>query len=229
MLDNAVLAILEKFGDRYEIVVDPDNALLYKQGQKKDFLNILAAEEIYSNAKKGEHHTSAALKKVFGTDDVFQIAQLILNEGELQLTTEQKRKMHEEKRKRVVALLMQECIDPRTGAPHTQMRIEQALEEAKVHVDNFKSAEEQITEIIKKLIYVIPIKMEKVTVAVKVPAAYAQKAYGTLRSQTVRKEEWAANGDLIMLIEISPGLQGAFYDRLNKLTGGEVQTKLIGK
>ncbi|PIU82585.1 ribosome assembly factor SBDS, partial [Candidatus Micrarchaeota archaeon CG06_land_8_20_14_3_00_50_6] len=54
-------------------------------------------------------------------------------------------------------------------------------------------------------------------------------AYGTLRSQTVRKEEWAANGDLIMLIEISPGLQGAFYDRLNKLTGGEVQTKLIGK
>ncbi|HII53695.1 TPA: ribosome assembly factor SBDS, partial [Candidatus Micrarchaeota archaeon] len=43
MLDNAVLAILEKFGERYEIVVDPDNALLYKQGQKKDFLNILAA------------------------------------------------------------------------------------------------------------------------------------------------------------------------------------------
>ena len=41
------------------------------------------------------------------------------------------------------------------------------LEEAKVHIDPFGDPREQLAEIVKKLIYVLPLKFDKVKVAVK--------------------------------------------------------------
>ena len=137
-LDNSITAHMEIGGERFEVVVDPDLALAYRLGQKKELNNVLTVEEIFKNFRKGERHTASALQKAFGTTDAFSIAERIIRNGELSLTTEQKRKMLLEKRKQVIAILMRECIDPRTGAPHTQLRLEQALDASRVHIDAFK-------------------------------------------------------------------------------------------
>jgi ribosome maturation protein SDO1 len=226
-LDKSITAHMDISGERYEILVDPDLAYQYRVGQKKELNNVLTVEEVFKNFKKGERHTTSSLQKAFGTTDVWQISERILKNGEIQLTTDQKRKMLEEKRKQIVALIMREAIDPRTGAPHTQMRIEQALDESRVHIDGFKDAAQQIEEVIKALRPIIPLKFEHVRIAARVPPDYAQRIYGSLKGYGIQKEEWARDGSLIVVIEMPAGMQGEFYDRLNKMTAGSAETKIL--
>jgi ribosome maturation protein SDO1 len=226
-IENSITAHMDINGERYEILVDPDLAYMYRVGQKKELNNVLTIEEVFKNFRKGERHTTTSIQKAFGTTDIFAIAERIIRNGEIQLTTEQKRKMLEEKRKQVLAILLRECIDPRTGAPHTMMRLEQALEASRVHIDAFKDAAEQLDEVVKAMRPIIPMKFERVRVAVKVPPAYAQRIYGTIKGYGIQKEEWARDGSLIAVIEISAGMQGELYERLNRATAGQVETRLL--
>ncbi|MEW6528404.1 MAG: ribosome assembly factor SBDS [Candidatus Micrarchaeota archaeon] len=228
-LDKAIIADITINGDVFEIYVDPEMANAYKEGRKPDTKNILVVEEVYSDAKKAERAKSNALQKAFGTTDVMKILEIILKKGNLQLTTEQKRKKSEEKYKQIVTILMQETIDPRTNAPHTQSRIEEALEKAQIHIDPFKDARDQLPDIIKEIRAIIPLKFEKLKIAVKIPVEYARRSYGTLKSWGILKEQWMGDGSLIVVIEIPAGIQGEFYSKINKMTAGNNETKIIEK
>jgi len=226
-LDKAVVVKFDFCGERFELFVDPDAAYLYKTGQKKDLLNMLVVEEVFKDARKGERHTEQELKKAFQTTDVMKIAEIMLAKGEVPLTTEQKKRLLEEKTKKIVAILARECVDPRTGAPHPPQRIEKAMEEAKVHIDAFKSADAQIDEVLKSLRLLLPLKFEKVKIAVRVPAEHAPRAFGILKEFHVTQEEWQNNGSLIAVVEMPAGMQSDFYNRINKATGGTVETRIV--
>jgi len=226
-LDKAITASYEKNGVRFELLVDPDATYAYIEKRKPDLKNILVAEELYADAKKGEKAKATDVQKVFGTLDIMQILEFILKNGEVQLTTEMRRKKVEERKKQIVTILLREALDPRTKAPHTQIRIENAMEQARVHIDPFKDPREQLEEVVKALRPIIPMKFEKVKIAVKVPAAYAHRCYGTLKSYGIEREEWSKAGDLLVVVEIFGGLQGEFFDKLNKLTTGQVETKML--
>lgn len=228
-LDKAIIADITIDGKAFEIYVDPEMANMYKEGRKPDTKNILVVEEVYSDAKKAERAKSDALQKAFGTTDIMQILEIILKKGNLQLTTEQRRKKVEEKHKQIVSILMRETIDPRTNAPHTQGRIEEALEKAKIHVDPFKEARDQLPDILKEIRIIIPLKFEKLKIAVKIPPEHAHRSYGTLKSWGILREEWANDGSLIVVVEIPAGAQGEFYDRINKMTAGNNETKILEK
>lgn len=226
-IENTIIARLEKAGEKFEIIVDSKLAYEFKTGARKDLTNVLVSEEVYKDAKKGERQGPAALKKAFGTEDVQEIAKTIFREGELQLTTDQRRKLLEEKKAKVIALIAKNCIDSRTKTPHPPSRIEKALDEARFSFDAFKSAEAQMMDAIEAIREIIPISMEKLKIAIKIPGQYAPRAYGTLKEYGLQKEEWASDGALLCVCEIPAGLQGEFYDKLNKLTSGEVQTKIL--
>jgi ribosome maturation protein SDO1 len=226
-LDKAITARLETHGEKFEILVDPDLAYLFKIGNKKDTLNMMVVEEIFTDARKAERPTAESLKKAFGTTDIMKIAEIIIRKGDVQLTTEQRKTMAEEKRRKIVAILARECVDPRTGAPHPPQSIEKAMEESKVHIDPFKDAETQLNEVVDALRPILPMKFEKVKIAVRVPAEYAPRAFGTLKEYNIQKEEWQSNGNLIVVVEMPAGLQGEFYDKINKITAGNVETKIL--
>ncbi|MBI5036565.1 ribosome assembly factor SBDS [Candidatus Micrarchaeota archaeon] len=226
-IENTIIARIERQGEHFEILVDPKAAYDYKTGAKKDFANVLAFDEVFKDAKKGERQTSSALKKAFGTDEIEKVAVKIFQDGELQLTTEQKRKAVTEKRAKVIALIAANVMDPRTKTPHPPARIEKALDEAKFHFDAFKRAEEQMEEAIESIREIIPISMEKVRVAVKVPATHAPRIYGMLKEYGMSKEEWGNDGSLMALMELPVGIEAEFYDRLNKATAGQCQTRRL--
>lgn len=226
-LDKAMVAHIKKDGEQFEIMVDPDLALQYRKGEKKDLNNILAVEEVFKDAKKGERHKSSALQKAFKTEDIFQITETILKEGTLALTTDQRRRMLEERKKEVAALIAREAIDPRTGAPHTLLRIQQAMDKARLDIDPLKDAHLQVDGILSRLKPIIPIKMHKRKVAIKIPPQYAQQTYGMLKNHGIEKEQWTNDGSLIAVVTIPAGLTSEFYDRLNKATVGNAETKLL--
>lgn len=226
-IENTIIARLEKNGEKFEILVDPKASYEYKTGVRKTLANVLAFDEVFKDAKKGERQTDAVVQKAFGSTDINVIAERIFKEGELQLTTDQRRKLTEEKRLKIIALIARNCVDPRSKAPHPPQRIEAALEQARFGVDAFKSADEQMLVAIEALREIIPISMQQAKVAVKVPGQFAAKAYGMLKEYGIQKEEWAGDGSLICVCEMPAGVQPEFFDRLNKLTSGQVVTKTL--
>jgi ribosome maturation protein Sdo1 len=62
---------------------------------------------------------------------------------------------------------------------------------------------------------------------VRIGPEHAQRVYGMLKNQGIEKEEWTPDGSLVVVISMPAGLASEFYDKLNKATAGQAQTKLI--
>ncbi len=227
-LEDAIVARYEHGGHRFEILVDPNAIDDIKSGKIENVVDYLVIDEIFKDAHKGDRASEELVKEVFGTTDVNEVAKTIVKKGQVQLTTEQRRKMLEEKKKRIVMEIARNAINPQTGAPHPPQRIELAMEEAKVHIDPLKSVEEQVPMVLKALRPLIPIRFEKVKIAVKLSGDMYGKAYGEISKMgTILKEEWQSDGSWIGVVEIPAGMQGEFLDVLNKKTHGNVQTKIL--
>ena len=139
-LDDAVVARLERSGSRFEILVDPDLAQEWKRDPEgTEMEDVLAVEEIWADSRQGDRPNEADLLKAFETSEVFACAAMILEKGTIQLTTQQRKAMTEEKRKKIVHAIASTATDPRTKSPHPRTRIENALEESRFSVDPFLS------------------------------------------------------------------------------------------
>jgi ribosome maturation protein SDO1 len=224
MANNNVTARIKKEGKNFEILVDLDKAIAFKKTGQGSVNNILAFPNIFSDAKKGLHVPAAEMKSAFGTDDTLKVAEIILTKGELMLPTEYRTKQRDEKKKQIINWLSQNCLDPRTGAMHTPARIESAMEDAGVRIEENESAESQSMEIIKIINKLIPIKLEKKKIMLKIPAQFTGKAYSVLKEFMI-KEEWLSDGSLQCVVEIPAGLAMTFFDKLNAITHGETFSK----
>jgi ribosome maturation protein SDO1 len=228
MSDKYTTARLAKGQDHFEILVKPEPALDYKMGKQVPMSQVLMIEEIYSDSSKGTRASEDKLQKNFGTTDAARIAEDIMKNGELQLTTDQRRRLVEDKRKQIVAIIARNALDPRTGTPHPPLRIEQALNQIRLSIDPFKSAEEQSKLVIEELRPILPIKMEQMRIAVKVFPEHAARAYNMFKSfGTVSREEWQRDGSLVAVVEMPAGMYGSFIERTGKLTQGSIQTKIL--
>jgi len=229
-VEKAVIAKLMKSGEKFEILVDPEKAMEFRTGKDFPVEELIASEEIFEDAKKGTRAPSEKINKAFGTNDLNAIAKRIIKEGEVQITTEQRRQMLEEKTKAIANLISKRGVNPQTGLPHPLDRIMRAMEQAKVRIDINKRVEEQLEDVLEDLQKVIPIKFEKIQIAIKIPPEFSGKAGSVVRSLgTLLKEEWSGNGSYICLLEIPAGIQPEVYDRLNNLTRGQVEVKIIKK
>lgn len=227
-LDEAIVARLVKGGSHFEVLVDPDRAADVRSGKELNLLEDLVIATIFKDVRKGDHAAEENVKKVFGTDDVKTVATTIIRDGEIQLTTEQRHKMQEQKRKQIVQEIVRNTWNPQAKAPHPPERILRAMEEAKVHVDPFKGLEVQVKEVLQKLKPLLPIAYEKIKVAVKIPPEYTGSAYGQVRNVgELIRDEWQTDGSWIGVVEIPAGMQTELYDVINKATHGNAETKLL--
>jgi ribosome maturation protein SDO1 len=226
-VEDAVIARITRAGMTFEILVDPDKALEFRRGKATDIDAILAVKEIFKDSRKGERHSADELHKAFKTTNLWDVATIILKEGDLQLTTEQRHRFVEEKRKEIAAIIARQGMDPKTKLPHPVTRILNAMAEAKAAIDPFKPAKEQVKVVLEKIQEIIPISLERIEVAIRVPIEYAGKANAIVREITeVKKEEWTSTA-WIALVEIPAGIQADIYDKLNKLTAGRVDVKIV--
>jgi len=215
-------------GDRFEILVHPDAALDFKLGKKTEVSKILVVDTIFTDAGKGLSASEEKLKKAFNTTNVFEVAQIILQRGEFQLTTEQRHKLVEEKRRQIIAFISKNCLDPRTGFPHPPLRVEQAMSQIRLVIDPFKSGEEQAKAVINELRPILPLKFGIIRLGIKVPPEYAAKTLGIVKEfGEASNSEWQSDGSWIAIIEMPAGLHAPFLERIGKVTQGNYQTKIL--
>jgi ribosome maturation protein SDO1 len=207
-LEKAVIAKLSKGNEKFEIMVDPDKAMDFRTGKDFPVDELIASEEIFEDVGKGTRAPADKIGKAFGTTDINVIAKRIIKEGDVQITTEQRKKMLEDKTKAVATIISKRGTNPQTGVPHPADRILRVMEQAKVRIDLNKRVEDQIEPILQAIQKVIPIKFEMVQLAIKIPAEFAGRASSVVRGMgSLMKEEWGGDGSYICLLEIPAGMQ----------------------
>jgi ribosome maturation protein SDO1 len=215
-------------GEKFEILVKPDPALDYKLGKKKDISAVLISDEIYTDFGKGTKPSMEKLLAAFKTEDKTEIAQIMFEKGDLNLTTDQRRKMIDQKRKQIVEFIAKTYVDPRTHLPHPPLRIELALKDGRVSIDPQKNVEEQVNEIVDKLRSIIALKSENLQLDITIPAQYASQSYSVLKSVgSLKKEEWQNNGSLKAILEIPAGARPNVIDRLGSITKGSATVEIM--
>ena len=221
MTDKVTVVRYSYSGDKFELLVKPDPAFDYKIGKVTDVSKILVSYEIYTDSYKGTRATNEKLDQVFKTIDLTKIAEIIMKKGELNLTTEQRRKMIAEKRKKLVTFIAKTYVDPRSHLPHPPLRIEQAMDDGRVSIDPFKNVDDQVKDIVEKLRPIIPLKSENIVLEISVPAQFVAQSYSVLKSiGTLKKEDWQPNGSLKAILEIPAAARPNVIDRLGSITKG---------
>ena len=217
-VDEAVIARLKTLGHNFEVLVDCNNAIALRENKNVNMKDVLAAVKIFSDAKKGLEASENAMKQIFKTADAEEVAKQIIKKGNIQLTSEYRNSLRENKRKQIINLIHRNGVDPTTHAPHPVNRIENALEEVNFHVDEYTSVEEQLRDALKKLKPIIPIRFEVKEIAVKIGPEYAAKAYATVKKYgTILREEWQNNGYWVAVVELPGGMESEFYEKVNEI------------
>ncbi|HJK54662.1 MAG TPA: ribosome assembly factor SBDS, partial [Methanocorpusculum sp.] len=158
------------------------------------------------------------------------IAKQIILKGEIHLTTEQRRRLMEEKRRRVITFIARNAVNPQTGLPHPATRIEIALEEVRVNFDPFKSVDELVKETVKALRPILPIRFEERKIAVRFPMDCAARAFGAVSGAayvTMDKNEWQNDGSWICVVKIPAGMQEEFFSLANQVAKGDAHIKIL--
>ena len=227
--ENAVIARLDKESSHFEVLVDPYAASDLIEGRDVNILENLAIDTVFKDSKKGDKASDELLEKIFNTTDIELIAKEIIIKGSVQLTTQQRREMLEAKKKMIIDRIARLSMDPRTKAPHPRSRIELAMDERGVHIDPFKKVDHQVKYVLEEIRHVLPISMEKIKIRITIPGKYIGKAYGIVKNYgRLLKEEWQSDGSWMGTIELPPGMQTDLYNKLNEITKGDIEAKILG-
>jgi ribosome maturation protein SDO1 len=228
MSEKFTVARLTRENEHFEILVKPHKALDYRNGKTSSMTEVLAAEIIFSDANKGTKVSEESMKKAFRTVDTLKIADEILKKGTLQLTTDQRRKMVEDKKRQVIDFISRQAVDPKTNLPHPPARIENAMEQIRYPIDPYKPVEEQAKDIVKMLRPILPLKIEQVVVAIKIPTQFAARAYGSIKPLgTIKREEWRGDGSWYGELELPAGAYASLLNKLGDVTKGSGEAKII--
>jgi len=223
-----VIARMNVKGKRFEILVDPEKAYRFREGENLPLEEIVISDYIYKDVKKGLKASPNELVDTFGTDDMYKIANEIIKNGELQLTAEQRRELLEMKKKQIIYYISRSAVDPKTKTPIPPTRIEKAIDEVKVGIDLYKSVEEQVPNIVKAISKVLPIKIAKALMQITIPSEFARKAVSqVLKLGEVKKNIWLADGSFLVELEIPAGLQNELIEKINTLTKGRANVKVL--
>jgi len=251
-LGNHVIGRIEKGNKTFEMLLDSEKAwaakkkireeietkikkgdiktrltiddLLKFQGINLDL--IFESFSVFEDLKRGKKALDSDMQDLLQTTDPMRIGAEILLNGQIQWTQKQREEESQKKMKQIINLIAKNAINPQNKKPHPPERIEKAIEQSKVKIDIMKNAEEQVEDIVKAIRSIIPIRIEQVQLAIKIPSSFAAKGYNMVaRYGAIKKEEWQSDGSWVSIIDLPAGLQAEFLDKMNKLTHGRVQIK----
>lgn len=217
-------------GKRLELIVNPEKAWLYKQGEDVPLEDICEGFTIFENISKGLKANVDDLKDIFGVQNEKEMAKLMIERGELLITQEQRNKFLKEKRDEILEYLVTHAVNPKTKSPQPIARIEKAMEDAGVRIDRNEPAPDQARKIITEIQSILPITIETATIEYIIPPKDTGKLYGLIQgSGEVLKEEWGNDGTLTILSKVPAGLVGANLEKVRDVSKGRVRSTVIDR
>jgi len=211
----------------FEVLCKPGSVSKYREGKIGSLDNILMSDEIFTNSSKGNRAKKTELLAAFQTDNVMECIKIIMEKGEFSLTTLEKRDMTEKKKREIIQDIHTYYVDPKSGFPHPTIRIELALEQAKItSFDPFIPADKQIQVFWRKLNDIMPMKKVMMESIITIPVKYLGKCKNIIKQNgTVSGEK--VQGDVCnMNVSFLPGSFDKLVQELSKMTNGEAQISI---
>ncbi|PSG99696.1 MAG: ribosome assembly factor SBDS [Nanohaloarchaea archaeon SW_4_43_9] len=213
---------------QFEILVEPDLAKESKlEGKEHEIQRMLFVQEIFTDAGEGERASTEEIDQEFGTRQIMEAAEEIFEKGDMQLTTEQKAEMREEKWKQLISMISRRVQNPKTGNPHPPDRVENGLEEAGFNINWDSDLEEEFEDAINELRPIIPVSLDKKTVAIRIPNDQAGKAYDKLQQAAEIEEEQWGNEYFTARVTLPAGVLSELIDELQDITSGKTEMKEV--
>ena len=213
-------------GKDFEILVDPDLAKEAKmEGKDHDIQRLLFVQDVFTDAGAGERASVEELEGEFNTDKMMEAAEKVFEEGTMQLTTDQKAEIREDKWKQLVDMIARRAQNPQTGNPHPPNRVENALDEAGFNIDwdaDLEEAFEEATDLLKPI---IPISLQEKDVAIRIPVDKTGKAYDRMQQVADIKEENWGSDFFTARVSLPAGVLTELMEDIQEYTGGEAEMK----
>jgi len=221
-MSNNQLVRYKKGKFSFEVVTKPGTVRLFLLG-KLGWEKVLSVDAIFTNFKKANLAKSSDLKAVFGTDDVNKCAEIMVREGDSQVSAKERREDIETHRKQVITYMHRSFID-QAGLPYPIARLEGVLEESKIQIDPSISIHKIVDEIVKRMLGKLVFKKNSLDYTLKVSKKYAKECGNIVYrfSPNMHKEIRTSDG-ITWKICLSPPDINDFTSEMNKLTEGDFQ------
>ncbi|KAL0480397.1 ribosome maturation protein SDO1 [Acrasis kona] len=211
----------------FEILCKPSTVLKYREGEI-GIDKVLFADTVFKNYSKGEKPLKSELLDAFGTDNESQVIKTILDKGEYNLSTAERKEKVEKKRKEMVSYIHKYYTDPRTKTTHPVTRIESALSEIKLNIDPDTPAELQVNKIYSTLIEKLPLKKSEVEATVTIKHAFLGQTNAVIQKFCKIQRDNYTNEGREMLVTMVPGDYDVFTQELHKITKGDYEINITG-
>ena len=149
---NISIVKLKLGKSRFELACYPNKVQDYRDKKEKDINEVLQAQEIFTDAIKGDLVPRKVLKEVFPKMTYQEIIKLILDKGDIQ-TGEREREKGTANLKRYISnIIVQKTYNTDNGLPFPQDIITQALDDINFKYNEKENEKKQALKAIKELI-----------------------------------------------------------------------------
>jgi ribosome maturation protein SDO1 len=200
-MNNQIVVKYKKGKLRLEIVCNKDYIKEYKSVESKDnklkILNkLIVTDSVFSNYSKATLACSSEIKSICNTDNLKEVYIFILDNGEIPISSAERKKITEQKRLEIINLIHTNYLSPIGKKPHPVSRIDAALKSIKGFVvDLHKPIENQVRDIMKKLSNVLPLIKNTITTTVTLTHAQLGTGINILKQySTILSENYHAGG-----------------------------------
>ena len=213
---------------KFEVITKEGSVRKYRDG-KMGWDNILISDEVYTNWKKGDKPNAKDLKNVFGTSDLQKCLHEIIDKGELQLSSKERKKDYEDKKGEVIYYIHKNYIDPKTHYPHPIHTLETYLEKVNYTIEPQGDTRRQAEDIVKKLQYQgIIFKKGRIDYNLSLNYQYMGKCTNIIHKFADIMSERQTSEGISYDLSIGPSEVDNFMVDLNKITKGDYELKIIG-
>ncbi|RHZ05143.1 hypothetical protein DYB37_002570 [Aphanomyces astaci] len=221
-LTNVAIVRLKKGGCRFEVACYKNKVVNWRNKIETQLDEVLQSHDVFVNVSKGKRATADDMRKVFGTDDVDEVAKLIIDLGELQVSDGERAAFnqsyvavfhvlvepflpHERHTcslfQEIATIVAEKCVNPESNRPYPR-----AMKEIHYSLIPNRSAKQQALEVISKLQDHMPITRAKMKVQVSVPAKDGKAMKKYLEQHNAAVLEQKGTSDVLRLIcLIDPG------------------------
>ncbi|RQM26009.1 hypothetical protein B5M09_009805, partial [Aphanomyces astaci] len=195
-LTNVAIVRLKKGGCRFEVACYKNKVVNWRNKIETQLDEVLQSHDVFVNVSKGKRATADDMRKVFGTDDVDEVAKLIIDLGELQVSDGERAAFNQSLFQEIATIVAEKCFSV----------IERAMKEIHYSLIPNRSAKQQALEVISKLQDHMPITRAKMKVQVSVPAKDGKAMKKYLEQHNAAVLEQKGTSDVLRLIcLIDPG------------------------
>ena len=202
-----------------ELLCNPSTVVKFRKGQvTRD--NVLVIDQIYKNVQKGNKANDKDIKKVFGNKILLECIDEMLNKGDFQLTSQERKDLTEKKKNEILNYFHNNYINPKNKLPHPRTRYENAFKEYKINVDYSISTERQVKDIYKKLMGSITMKPKETEVIISI-GKEDRKITKIISNYGKILETKKKNGRFLIIINILSSQYQNLLDDLENSTNGD--------